>query len=287
MTFIWKNPQNKKYHEKHWFDLWIKESYNVRQLSQLSGYSKFKIKQIKNYWLSKEPPPILDYTNKAIKYLLFDGTYFHKSGCCIIIIDNQTKIVMANQYVDKERYLNAYEILNNLKEQGIYPKAITTDGHTQVTYAIAKVYPNIILQRCLYHIQRQGLSWLRTYPKTQAGKDLKELLLTLSTIKTETEKNTFLQSFFRWDKAYKKFIENLPNDSVAMKDLKRTVSLIKRALPDMFHYIYDKNIAPTTNSAESFFSRLKSDFQRHRGLSEKHKVAYLKWYIYFKNNNIF
>jgi len=246
-----------------------------------------KIKRTKDYWLSQCPPAISTCESKAIKYLVFDGTYFHKKGCCITVMDSQHKIILANQYVDKERYSNAYKILNDLKGQCIYPKAITTDGHIQVMRAIEDVYPNIIIQRCLYHIQRQGLSWLRTYPKTQAGKELKKLLLTLTGIKTVPEKEAFIQTFYHWDKMYKKFIENMPDDSIAVKDLKRTIGLIKHALPNMFHYIYDKNIAPTTNIAESFFSRLKSDFQRHRGLSETHKIAYLKWYIYFKNNNNF
>lgn len=177
-----------------------------------------------------------------------------------------------------------YPLLLKIKEQGTNPIAITTDGHTQVTKAILSAFPGVIIQRCLYHIQRQGLSWLRTYPKTQAARDLRVLLLMLTNIKTENDKNVFIKSFDLWLMTYRDFMKNLPNDTVAFKDLKRTVSLIKNALPNMFHYIYDKNIAPTANIAESFFSRLKSDFQRHRGLVEKHKIAFLKWYIYFKNH---
>lgn len=249
----------------------------------MSGHSEFKIKNIKNLWLNKKPPDLSQKKHETAKYLTFDGTYFHKTGCCIIVIENKTKTIIANDYVDKERYLNVYSLLNMLKEQGIYPKAITMDGHRQVNNAILSVYPGIIIQRCLYHIQRQGLSWLRIYPKTQAAKDLRNILLTVTNIKTQDEKNQFIKSFNFWLKTYDEFMKNLPNTSIAMKDLKRTYALIKHALPNMFHYIYDKNIVSTTNVAESFFSRLKTDFQRHRGLSEKNKVAYLKWYIYFKN----
>ncbi len=287
MTFTWKNNLNKTYKQKHWFNLWIKENYSVRQLSKISGFSEFKIKQIKNYWLSKEPPITFKRTNLLTKYLLFDGTYFHKNGCCIIVIDSISKIVIINDYVDKERYKNVRKLFNKLKEQGICPKVITIDGHKQVTDAIKTVYPNIIIQRCLYHIQRQGLSWLRMNPKTQAARDLRKILFTLCNVKTKKEKNIFINSFYHWQYIYKDFIDNLPNDSIAIKDLKRTSNLINQALPNMFYYIDDKKIAQTTNIAESFFSRLKTDFQRHRGLSEKHKVAWLKWYIYFKNSNIF
>lgn len=287
MTFTWQNKSNKKHNEKHWFDLWIKESYSVRQLSRISGYSEAKLKRIKNYWLPKIPPTTLRKNDLTSKYLIFDGTYFHKHGCCLIVIDTKSRKIITDAYEDKERHSNACSLFINLKTQGISPVAITMDGHTQVTHAIEDVFPGTLIQRCLYHIQRQGLSWLRTRPKTQAAIDLRELLLCLPNIRTEEEKNIFIESFYSWQNTYKDFMDNLPNSSIAIKDLKRTVSLIKYALPNMFHYIYDKNIAPTINIAESFFSRLKSDFQRHRGLTEKHKVAYLKWYIYLKNSNTF
>lgn len=177
-----------------------------------------------------------------------------------------------------------YPVLLKIKEQGTNPIAITTDGHTEVTKAILSAFPNVIIQRCLYHIQRQGLSWLRIYPKTQAARDLRVLLLMLTKIKTKDDKTVFIKSFDSWLTTYQDFMKNLTDNSVAIKDLKRTVSLIKNALPNMFHFICDKNIASTTNIAEGFFSRLKSDFQRHRGLSEKHKIAYLKWYIQLKNH---
>lgn len=250
----------------------------------MSGYSKSKIQSIKNYWLNQKPPALLHDNYLSARYLIFDATYFHKMGCCAIIMNNTHKKIIGNIYIDKERYGNLVPLLSKIKERGVCPVAFTTDGHADANKAILAVFPNVVIQRCLYHIQRQGLSWLRTYPKTSAAKELRLLLLYVTAIKTETEKDSFVRSFKAWFDTYHEFIKNLPNDTVAFKDLRRTVSLIRNALPNMFHFIYDSRIAPTTNSAESFFSRLKSDFQRHRGLSEQHKIAYLRWYIYLKNH---
>jgi len=63
---------NKVLKEKHWFKLWVCEGYSIRQLSHISGHSQFKLKQIKNYWLSKEPPALLNINYNEIKYLLID-----------------------------------------------------------------------------------------------------------------------------------------------------------------------------------------------------------------------
>jgi len=61
------------------------------------------------------------------------------------------------------------------------------------------------------------------------------------------------------------------------------LGLINNGLENMFHYLEDKNVDSTTNKLESFFSRLKADYRRHRGLTKEHRKSYLKWYCYFKN----
>ncbi len=75
----------------------------------------------------------------------------------------------------------------------------------------------------------------------------------------------------------------LPHTLVAYKDLKRTMVLLNHALADMFYYLEDPQIHSTTNALEGFHSRLKADYQRHRGLSPKHKIGFIDWYCYFKN----
>ena len=145
------------------------------------------------------------------------------------------------------------------------------------------VWPQAGLQRCLYHIQHEGMRWLRTYPKTEAGKGLRGILSGLSRIKSFKERDRFLQSYHDWLRKYQHFVESLPKTTVAYKDLRRTVVLINNAIPDMFYYLQDQNIHSTTNALEGFHSRLKADYRRHRGLSKDHRISYLRWYCYYKN----
>ena len=159
------------------------------------------------------------------------------------------------------------------------------DGERFVMRAIAMVWPKAIIQRCLYHIQREGMRWLRTYPKTAAGRELRALLCTLCSIKSVKERYAFIRSYKSWVNKYKNFVKSLPITNIAFKDLKRTMVLLNNALPNMFHYLKEPHIPATTNTIESFYSRLKADYRRHRGLTQKHKIHYLKWYCYFKNSN--
>lgn len=280
-TFTWKNKGIKLFNEKSWFRLWIKESYTIRQLCYYSGYGKSKIESIKNYWLKKIPEECFDYTK--YKYLIYDGTYFHKNGCLISLMESRRQNIISHIYAQKEGHGNVYQWFLNLKEQGLAPICITMDGERSVIRAINEIWPKTIIQRCLYHIQREGMRWLRTYPKTEAGRAFRSLLKTLCRIKTIKERNLFIRDYDTWLLKYKNFVKALPKTDIAFKDLKRTIGLIDNSIPDMFHYLKNPEIHKTTNAIESFYSRLKHNYRNHRGLTEKHKIQYLSWYCHLKN----
>lgn len=215
--------------------------------------------------------------------MIYDATYFHKDGCLLNLMDATDQRIISHIYVKKESYLEAHPWFSNLQCQGLNPVGITTDGEQSTLRALKQVWPGAILQRCLYHIQREGKRWLRTYPKTEAGKQLRRLLSNLCNIKTVKERDLFLQDYRLWYTRYHEFISSLPKSIIAFKDLQRTIVLINNALPDMFYYLDNANISSTTNALEGYHSRLKSDYQRHRGLSKQHKINYIHWYSYFKN----
>ncbi len=280
-TYTFHNHKNKIHREKRWFKLWITEGYSVRQLINISNHGIFKIKKIISFWLKKSPQANF---SKDVKYLIFDGTYFKHENCLIAVIDNTTGKVINHKYCIRENYGISYLILDELKHNGIYPKAIVIDGNTNVIKAVKAVWSDIIVQRCLTHIQRQGLSWLRANPKIKCAKELRILILSISIIRTEKDKEEFISKFNKWEKRYGEQVISLPSTHKVFSDIKRTRSLIIHALPDMFHYLNDNNIPPTTNKIEGYFSRLKMIYRQHRGLSKINRKNYFTWYIYFKNN---
>ena len=192
------------------------------------------------------------------------------------------KIILGNS-VDKESYKIAYPRFKKLRGQGLNPKFVTMDGHRYIIKAFRDVWPEIKIQRCLYHIQHEGMRWLRTYPKTEAGRELRKLLAGICAIKTVKERDKFIGCYKRWLHKHQNFVRSLPRSTIAYKDLKKTMALINHALPNMFHCLDDSRVASTSNKLEGFFSRLKSNHQRHRGLSDNHKKAYLTWYCCFHN----
>jgi transposase-like protein len=217
--------------------------------------------------------------------MVYDATYFHKDGCLLNLMNATNQKIIAHLYVKKESFTEVYPWFLSLKQRGLNPQFITTDGERSVLQAMKLVWPQAKLQRCLYHLQHEGMRWLRTYPKTEAGKALRTILSKLSRIKTMKERDAFIGEYDAWANRYKDFVVSLPRTTVASKDLRRTMVLIKNALPDMFYHLEDEYVHATTNALEGFHSRLKADYQRHRGLSREHRIQYIHWYCYFENES--
>jgi transposase-like protein len=201
-------------------------------------------------------------------------------------MDAPSQRIIANIYADREGFKSTHPWFSILKDQGLNPDAIAMDGEVSVLRAIRIIWPKIKVQRCLYHIQREGMRWLRSQPKTQPGRELRILLSTLCHVKNIRERNAFIKNYKQWFNTHHIFIQSLPKTNIAFKDLKRTIVLINNALPEMFRYLKNPLLPATTNTLESFYSRLKSDYRRHRGLSQNNKISYLKWYCHCKNSNI-
>jgi hypothetical protein len=282
-TYIWKNLKNKHKKQQSWFKLWIKEGLNIRQLSRFSGHSAFKIKGIKNYWLKQAPPKeAINYGE--IKYLIFDGTYFRRTNSLLVFMNDGNGKIISCRYVDSESYENVLKMAQELKALGVNPTSVTLDGLKPVIRAIKDVWPGIIIQRCLYHIERQGLQWLRRYPKTMAGQQLRLLYKGITGIRDEAGKDKFTKQYMSFLKEHRGYINSLSYKETGYKDLKKATTLIGNAYTDMWHYLNDKNIPKTTNKIEGYFSELKQQYLKHKGLSKRNREQYFKWYCYFKNN---
>jgi len=217
-----------------------------------------------------------------------DGTYFN-NFCLICYQDNSDGYTQLLRFTDGEHYDEVKEDLNNLISLGVDLESITTDGHKSVLKAIKKALPHVIVQRCLVHIQRMCLLWITRYPKHIAGVELRKLVLMLLKIKTDNDRIYWTKEIDLWSKRHKDYLQETTINSITgrywytHKYLRRSYHTIKRALPNMFHYIPNPKIPPTTNGIEGFFSHLKNHIDLHRGLTLRHRMDFIKWYIYLSN----
>jgi Transposase, Mutator family len=165
-SFVWSNKASKRRQESVWFHKWIKEGYSIRQLSSISGYHPDRLRDIIHVNLVLPAPVCTDFTE--CHYLLCDGTFIEgrKHGLFVVMGAGSNKVV-AGKYDVKEKQSDLIQYFKDLKTQGMNPRSFTTDGSTAILKALRTVWPDVIIQRCMVHIQRQGLMWCRAKPKLQ------------------------------------------------------------------------------------------------------------------------
>lgn len=269
-----------RYHRyRIWFVRWIIEGYSVRQLSQLSGLSPATLRRIIHYWLLRAPTGDTEWSR--FKYLAVDGSYIEGRHTAIVVIADPTcQRVVCGWYGLKEGSARMETFCQQLAQLGLNPISVTLDGLRSVQSMMPVVWPQVVIQRCLVHIQRQGLAWCRHQPKREDTRLLRQLFTRVVTITTSNQRNHFIADWHAWQAAYGPYISASKETGWTFGDLKRAISLLSKALPYMFTYLDDPNIPASTNWLESYFSRLKAHYRQHRGLAVHHRANYFNWYFH-------
>lgn len=270
-----------------WFRKWVIERQTFKTLCRDSGYSKDTLQR--TFYQLLERSPVHPIIKRDRVNLRIDATYFNQF-CLVAYQDNSDGYIQLIRFSDGEHYEEIKEDLDNFIRLGVQIESITTDGHKSILKAIHSSMPDVLIQRCLVHIQRMCLLWLTRYPKHVAGQQLRALVLLLLKIKTENDKLYWRQEFYSWYATHKAYInEKTYNTETGRywythKLLRRSYQVINRALPNMFHYLNNPNIPHTTNGIEGYFSHLKNHLDLHRGLTAKHRMNFIKWYIYLSSS---
>jgi len=264
-----------------WFRRWIVEGYSVRQLALQSGHSQTKLRRLMDSFLA-DAPPTSDLDPETALYLLFDGTFVHRLQSIGALMNGLTYRLVRGQFGVRESSapdLRAF--FEPMISEGLRPRSFTVDGNPHVIRVLRSLWPDMVIQRCLVHIQRQGLSWCRRFPKTLHARELRKIFLRVSRIDTTADQAAFLDLFDAWEARWGAEIEAHENAGRVLSDIQRARSMLQSALPDMFHYLDDANIPTTTNGLEGYFSRLKSHYRQHRGLRAYRRPNYFAWYFHF------
>jgi hypothetical protein len=275
---VWKNAHNKYIRQRIWFERWIIEGYTLRQLAAQSGHSISTLRRIIGHWLQHLPTSRIELS--TYRYLLFDGTFIDQRKGVFAVMDTERFCVIygASEMAEGPRHLHPF--CSTLLQHGLVPTSATVDGNPHLIRILRLLWPEILIQRCLVHIQRQGLSWCRQRPKRSDAKHLRRLFLQVMSLHTASDRDRFLSRVHAWERRYGHSIVRSAEKGWVFSDLKRARSMLLSALPDMFRYLDDPSIVKSTNALEGYFARLKQKYRQHRGLAQRHRVAYFRWYLH-------
>lgn len=277
-TFLWNNPTNKERRQRIWFQRWITEGYTIKQIAAQSRYSLRTVRRIIQRQL-RHPAPIATDLSKY-RYLILDGTFLDQRKGVFAVMDAESFSLIHAAPEMAEGPAHLLPFCSQLAQHGLMPISATVDGNPHLSQALRSVWPRIVIQRCLVHIQRQGLMWCRRYPKRTDAKHLRSLFLQIPFIRSASERDRFLAELRAWENRYGKQIARSKETGWVFSDLKRARSMLLAALPDMFRYLDDPKIVTSTNALEGYFARLKHRYRQHRGLATHHRNAYLTWFIH-------
>lgn len=272
-----------------WFKWWIMGKQTLQQISELSGYSTRQLSRWFDAYLDDHPTWKIKCGDKV--NLLIDGTWFSNKICLVVYRDNIVHKTVFYRVSNDELEKEIEEDLRNIQSLNIDINSVTCDGSQSILKAVKTVSPDTKIQRCLVHIQRECMTWLTQHPKSEAGIELYDMVKLISIIKTRNDMLMWKQMLSDWHSRYVSYINAKTTNYESNKEwfthkmLRKAYIHLRRALPYMFTFIDNPDIPKSTNALESFFGHLKDNISLHRGLSKKHHQNYLKWYLYFKNED--
>ena len=297
-TFTRKRPYISKRNRFPWFKKWIR-GMSAAEIAQLARCSSKTVKRTIRWYLDHPPMPSPIPIPNSNCHLIIDGTWFDRGSCSLVYWDHDREHAQRWRYTTGERAFEVLEDLRRLKEEGVIPASVTSDGARGIVAAVSIAYPDIPHQRCITHLQRQCLALITQKPRHQAGKEIKKIVQELSRVTSHELKGQWLGRFngwcYQWDnylgeKTYVEDLKDLPEEELRHKargrkwwythaSLRRVRAAITNAIPDLFHYLDDPTIPKTSNGLEGRFSSFKRHYRSHCGLSRRRREAYVSWYL--------
>ena len=159
--------------------------------------------------------------------------------------------------------------LKVLDNAGYKFKSFTIDGRRGVIKLLQARYPGIPIQLCHFHQTQIIRRYTTNQPKTNCGKELKQLMYSL----TKSSQEEFEYAFLMLQRKYQEFLkERNENRQFVHRKLRSAFRSLKTNLPYLFtcKNYPELNIPSTTNSCDGSFAHWKQKLKIHRGL-RKHR----------------
>lgn len=242
--------------------------------------------------------PYLNHTGEVFDEIQVDGIYLRRGWCLLIAIANGK--VISWQWCNHEKAAAWTALLQHLPE----PKVIVTDGGSGLMKALKNLWPEVKVQRCLVHIQRNVRTHLTLNPRLAAGKALRQLSLQLTRIRTQEEATAWMAAFAAWHTEHQDLLAERtyardwagPRPKGLRKTrtwwythdkLRKAYESMNRALRRghlftyLDHDLEGLGINATTNMIEGAInSGIREMIRNHRGMPIEHRRRACEWFCW-------
>ena len=247
-----------------------KQTY--KQLSNKYGVSVYTIRNLLD---SVDITPEIPITTDRDVVITIDTTYFWRVFGVMVFRCEKLKKNLLWKIVKHETKELYHQGIVELEGQWWIIKAIVCDGRR----GIIGSFGDVPIQMCVFHQMKIMRRYLTRFPRTEAGKELKDISSMLGKIRKRTMV-MWLDDRYR---KYKSFIyeRNDNGDFMHPRVLKAYRSL-QRNFKYLFTYqdhAWKIDIPTTTNSLDWTFSHLKQKLGLHRWLDQWRKEKFIHDYL--------
>jgi hypothetical protein len=248
-------------------ELWkeyVEEKQTLTQLARKYDRSQVWVRE----QLDLIPVPKQDLLPQAT-VIIADTTFWGRHyGTCVFrawpLAENIWWNEVASELMAHYRYGRQI-----LEEKGWKLLAAVVDGRR----GFIKVFDGMPVQICQFHQMKRVTTYLTSRPRTEAGMELRALVLTL----TKTDEVTFAAALSMWRTKWELFInektvESFSNGKTKWHYTHKNVRGAYRSLETNLSHLFtyqkypELNIPNTTNSLDGCFSALKKKLAVHHGL---------------------
>ncbi len=238
----------------------------------------------------ESPPKVEKLKERKKIWLKVDAHYLGHWGC--VIVAKTGKEIILWIFVLRETYFDYLNLFTKLYELGYDVLGLTSDWHGSIVASFQNLHSDLPHQRCLIHTQRFGETFLTQKPKTEAGRQLLELVKQLNKVTNHYEKNIWIRWFERWEERHKDFINQRSYEPgtrhwwFTHKNTRRVYRSLKTTLNHLFLYLDHQGLEKDTNGLEAEFTHLTDKLRIHHGLTRERRQNLVLWYFHFKSHPI-
>lgn len=234
----------------------------LKELSEKHGRTSWWVRSKLDKHTTSTQTDITPQATIIVPDTTFWGRYY---GVCVFRSWDLKRNIWWNE-VTSEKQAHYYYGRKILEEQGWTFLGAVVDGRR----GLATVFNDIPVQVCHFHQMKTMTKYITRRPKTDAGKALRGIMLTLP----HTNETTFTEQLSVWEKTWHTFL-NEKTRILGTKHwfythgkVKSAYESVKHNLPYLFTYQKhpELNIPNTTNTIDGYFAGLKKKVRAHHGL---------------------